>query len=95
VVNANMLAADAPGAAGRAFNVACGGRYTLLDLLARLKEILGSDIEPLHEAARAGDVRDSQASIEAAERALGYRVSIDFEEGLRKTVDWYRQQVVR
>jgi UDP-glucose 4-epimerase len=95
VVNANMLAADAPGAAGRAFNVACGGRYTLLDLLARLKEILGSDIEPIHEAARAGDVRDSQASIEAAERALGYRVSIDFEEGLRKTVDWYRQQVVR
>jgi UDP-glucose 4-epimerase len=95
VVNANILAADAPGAAGRAFNVACGGRYTLLDLLARLKEILASDIEPIHEAERAGDVRDSQASIEAAERALGYNVSIDFEEGLRQTVDWYRQQVVR
>ena len=93
VVNANLLAAEADGAAGRAFNVACGGRYTLLDLLARLKEIIGSDIEPIHEAARAGDVRGSQASIEAAEQALGYRVSVDFEEGLRKTVDWYRKQI--
>lgn len=90
VVNANLLAAEAKDAGGRAFNVACGGRYTLLDLLAKMKEILGSDIEPIHEAARAGDVRDSQASVEAAEQALGYRVSVDFEEGLRKTVDWYR-----
>ncbi|HXI93791.1 MAG TPA: SDR family oxidoreductase [Blastocatellia bacterium] len=93
VVNANLLAAEAEGVAGRAFNVACGGRYTLLDLLGKMKEILGSDIEPIHEAARAGDVRDSQASIEAARQAFGYRVSVDFEEGLRKTVDWYREQV--
>ncbi len=94
VVNANLLAAEADGAGGRAFNVACGGRYTLLDLLARLKEILGSNIEPIHEAARAGDVRDSQASIEAAERGLGYEVSVSFEEGLRRTVEWYRKQMV-
>jgi UDP-glucose 4-epimerase len=91
VVSANLLAAEAEGVAGQAFNVACGGRYTLLDLLAQVKEILGSDIEPIHEAARAGDVRDSQASIDAAEQALGYRVSVDFEEGLRKTVEWYRK----
>jgi UDP-N-acetylglucosamine/UDP-N-acetyl-alpha-D-glucosaminouronate 4-epimerase len=93
VVNANLLASEAEGIAGRAFNVACGGRYTLLELLARLKEILGSDIEPVHEAARAGDVRDSQASIEAAEQGFGYRVSVDFDEGVRRTVDWYRSQV--
>ena len=92
VVDANLLASEASGAAGQAFNVACGGRYTLLDLLARLKEILGSDIEPIHEASRAGDVRDSQASIEAAERALGYRVSVGFEEGLRRTAEWYQKQ---
>ncbi|MCI0487331.1 MAG: SDR family oxidoreductase [Blastocatellia bacterium] len=90
VVEANLLAAEAEAVAGRVFNVACGGRYTLLELLDRLKEIIGSDTEPLHEAARAGDVRDSQASIEAAERALGYRVMVDFDEGLRRTVDWYR-----
>jgi UDP-glucose 4-epimerase len=91
VVNANLLASEADGIGGRAFNVACGGRYTLLDLLARLKEILRSDINPVHEAARAGDVRDSQASIEAAEHGFGYRVSVDFDEGVRRTVDWYRQ----
>jgi UDP-glucose 4-epimerase len=93
VVNANLLAAEAEGVAGWAFNVACGGRYTLLDLLGKMKEILGSDIEPIHEATRAGDVRDSQASIDAAQQAFGYKVSVDFEEGLRKTVEWYREQV--
>lgn len=90
VVEANLLAAEAEGVAGRAFNIACGGRYTLLDLLAKLKLILASDIEPVHEPPRAGDVRDSQASIEAAERALGYRVSVGFDEGLRRSVEWYR-----
>lgn len=89
VVEANLLAASASGVAGRAFNVACGGRYTLLELLDKLKEIIGSDLAPLHEAARAGDVRDSQASIEAAENALGYRVMVGFDEGLRRTVDSY------
>jgi UDP-glucose 4-epimerase len=93
VVEANLLASEAEGAAGQAFNIACGGRYTLLDLLARLKTILASDIEPVHEAGRAGDVRDSQASIEAAQRALGYRVSVEFDEGLRRTAEWYRAQV--
>jgi UDP-glucose 4-epimerase len=90
VVEANLLASEAEGASGKAFNVACGGRYSLLDLLGKIKEILGSDIEPIHEAARAGDVRDSQASIEAAAKSLGYRVTVDFEEGLRRTVAWYK-----
>ena len=92
VVEANLLASEAEGASGKAFNVACGGRYSLLDLLGKIKEILGSDIEPIHEAARAGDVRDSQASIEAAEKSLGYRVTVDFDEGLRRTVAWYQTQ---
>jgi UDP-glucose 4-epimerase len=78
--------------AGRAFNVACGGRYTLLDLLGRLKEITGSAIEPIHEEARPGDVRDSQASIDAAAQAFGYRIKVDFDEGLRRTVAWYQAQ---
>jgi UDP-glucose 4-epimerase len=88
VVEANLLAAETDGVAGRVFNVACGGRFTLLELLAKLKEIIGSDVEPAHEAPRAGDVRDSQASIEAAKQALGYHVSLDFDEGLRRTVEW-------
>ena len=93
VVNANLLAAEAEGAVGQVFNVACGGRYTLLDLLGKLKGILRSDIEPVHEAARAGDVRDSQASIAKLSQGLGYEVLVDFEEGLRRTVEWYRDQL--
>jgi UDP-glucose 4-epimerase len=92
VVEANLLASQAEGIAGRAFNVACGGRYTLLDLLARLNEIASTKVEPVHEAARAGDVRDSQASVDAAQQAFGYRVVVDFEEGLRRTVSWYRNR---
>jgi UDP-glucose 4-epimerase len=92
VVEANLRAAEAEGIAGRAFNVACGGRYSLLDLLDRMKAILQSDVNPIHEAPRAGDVRDSQASIEAAEQGFGYRVVVDFDEGLRRTVEWYRTQ---
>jgi UDP-glucose 4-epimerase len=92
VVNANLLAAEAEGVSGEAFNVACGGRYTLLDLLGKFKQIIRSDIEPIHEDARAGDVRDSQASIEKASQGLGYQVSAGFEEGLRRTVEWYRAQ---
>ena len=90
VVEANLRASEATGVAGRAFNVACGGRYTLLDLLAKMKEFLGTTMEPVHEEARAGDVRDSQASIEAACKAFGYRIFVDFDEGLRRTVEWYR-----
>ena len=90
VVNANLLASESDNIAGQAFNVACGGRYTLFDLLARTKEILGTDVQPVHEAARAGDVRDSQASIEAAQKTFGYRVTVDFAEGLKKTIEWYR-----
>lgn len=89
VVEANLLASEAEGVAGRAFNVACGGRYSLLELLERLKQIIGSDVEPVHEAARAGDVRDSQAAIEAARRAFGYKVAVDFDEGLKRTVEWF------
>ena len=92
VVEANLLASEADGIAGQAFNVACGGRYSLLDLLGKLNQIIGSDIAPIHEPSRTGDIRDSQASIEAAERAFSYGVKVGFDEGLRRTVEWYRQQ---
>jgi UDP-glucose 4-epimerase len=91
-VEANLLAAEARGVAGRAFNIACGSRYTLLELLDRLEEIIGCRLEPLHEAPRPGDIRHSQASIEAAQAALGYRVKVDFEQGLRRTVEWYKEK---
>jgi UDP-glucose 4-epimerase len=89
VVHANLLAATAPGVTGRVFNVACGQRHTLLDLIAVLNELLGTHITPLHTAPRPGDVRHSLADITAAQEALGYRVEADFKQGLRRTVKWY------
>jgi UDP-glucose 4-epimerase len=76
--------------AGRAFNIACGGRYTLLELLAKLRAIIGSNIEPIHEPERAGDIRDSQAAIDRAKASFGYKVSVGFEEGLARTVEWFK-----
>src|SRR5262249_20092714 len=87
VVEANLSASEAEGVSGEAFNVACGGRYSLLELLAMLRDILGTKIDAVHEPERAGDVRDSQASIDAARRGFGYAVKISFEEGLRRTVE--------
>lgn len=90
VVQANLLAATAPGVAGRVFNVACGQRHTLLDLIAVLNGILGTQIKPVHTAPRVGDVRHSLADVTAAQEALGYRTEADLPQGLRRTVAWYR-----
>ena len=89
VVQANLLAATAPDVAGQVFNVACGERYTLLDLIAILSDILGIAVAPAHTAPRPGDVRHSVADVTAAREALGYRVKEDFEQGLRRTVAWF------
>ena len=93
VVHANLLAATAPGVAGRVFNVACGQRCTLLDLIAALNETLGTHVMPVHAAPRPGDVRHSLADVTAAQETLGYRTEVDLREGLRRTVAWYRQSL--
>jgi UDP-glucose 4-epimerase len=91
VVHANLLATTAPGVAGRVFNIACGQRYTLLDLIAILNEIMDAHVTPVHTDPRSGDVRHSLADVTAAQEALGYRADVDFGEGLRRTVGWYRE----
>jgi UDP-glucose 4-epimerase len=70
-------------------NIACGERYTLLDLVGAINRILGTEIEPQHAEPRSGDVLHSQASIERARQRLGYDPQVDFEEGLRRTVAWF------
>jgi len=93
VVQANLLAAVAPReAVGRVFNIACGQRFTLLDLVAALRDILDIDVEPIHAAPRPGDVRHSLADISAAQETLGYNPTVSFHEGLRRTVAWYRRK---
>jgi UDP-glucose 4-epimerase len=90
VVRGNLLAADVADAAGQTFNVACGKQLSLLDLIAAINRVLGTDLAPIFEPPRTGDVRDSLADISAARRVLGYEPAVDFEEGLRRSIDYYR-----
>jgi nucleoside-diphosphate-sugar epimerase len=92
VVQANMLAIDAAGVAGEAFNIACGENVSLQTVLQLLTELSGQPVDPEYHAPRAGDVRHSLADIAKAERMLGYRPAVPFREGLRQTLDYYRQR---
>jgi UDP-glucose 4-epimerase len=89
VVDGVLRSAETPGVGGEVFNIATGGRVSLNELLATLKKIVGSDVEPIYQEGRTGDVRDSQADISKAERMLGYRPTATFEDGLRQTVAWF------
>jgi UDP-glucose 4-epimerase len=90
-VDANILAADAPGAAGEAFNVACGERVSLNEVVARLGALAGVGVEAVHTDPRPGDVRHSLADISKARELLGYEPAVDFEEGLRRTYAYYEE----
>jgi UDP-glucose 4-epimerase len=90
VVEANLLAMSAGSeVAGRAYNVACGERISLNDLVANIGRVLGRTIEPRYEAGRPGDVRHSMADSSKAEQEFGYRVVVPFQEGLTRTVQHY------
>jgi UDP-glucose 4-epimerase len=89
VVSANLLACKAEGAAGQMCNVACGESYTLNQLFQELQDIMGTNIEPIYEPPRIGDVKDSLANINKARSKLGFEVLVDFKEGLNKTVEWF------
>jgi UDP-glucose 4-epimerase len=93
VVEANIAACDAPPTAGgRSYNVALGGRISVLDLCQRIAGLLGATVPPVHEEARSGDVRHSQAAVDLAREHLGYVGSVDLDEGLKRTVAWYVAQ---
>jgi UDP-glucose 4-epimerase len=92
VVDANLAAARGPGGSGEAVNIACGERYSLLDLLKALGDIVGTTADPELKPPRVGDVLHSQASIEKAERLFGFRPARGFQEGLRRTVEYFRGQ---
>ncbi len=91
VVHANLLAADAPDAAGRTINAADGRSIDLLKLLDLLNRLLGMSVEPEFAPPRVGDVRESLADITLARELLGYEPQVDFEEGLRRSIDYYRR----
>ncbi len=92
VVHANLLAAEGPAEklSGQMMNTATGTRITLNQTFELLKELTGYRGEAAYAAARAGDIKDSLADISLAEELLGYAPVVDFREGLRRTVEWYR-----
>jgi UDP-glucose 4-epimerase len=91
VVHGNLLAADAEKVAGRVFNVANGKQTSLIELLGVLNELLGTDIEPTFAPPRPGDVRESLADITQARTHLQYEPLVDFNEGLRRSIEYYKQ----
>jgi UDP-glucose 4-epimerase len=91
VVEANLLACEAPNVAGEFFNVACGERYSLLDLLSIISDITGMPAEAQHEPPRAGDVTHSLADISKIHRAMHFEPKVNFREGLEKTVAHFAQ----
>jgi nucleoside-diphosphate-sugar epimerase len=94
VVDGVLRACTAEGASGEVINVATAGRISLNTLFKTVRELLGSKVEPIYADPRPGDVKDSQADISKAKRLLGYQPSVSFEDGLEKTVAWYKSSQV-
>jgi nucleoside-diphosphate-sugar epimerase len=90
VVYGNLLAAEAKEAPGKVMNLACGGQLTLNQLLVLLRQITGSDAEAAYADPRPGDVLHSWADVTLSEQVLSYEIQVPLEEGLRKTVDYFR-----
>lgn len=94
VIQANLLACTAPAdnVAGKVFNIATGARSTLNETVEILKKLTAYSGRAIHEPERAGDIKHSLADISRAQNALGYKPSVNFEEGLKRTVNWYRSR---
>jgi len=90
VVLANWLAIQTPSGKGEVFNVACGKRTTVNQLADLINEITGTNYEPVHTEPRRGDVRHSYADITRAKKALGYEPRTGLKEGLRKTIEYFK-----
>ena len=90
VVDGVLRACEATGASGQVINVATGGRISLNELFNEMKKIVGATVTPEYVEPRQGDVRDSQADIHKAKDILGYKPIVSFEEGLERTIEWYR-----
>jgi nucleoside-diphosphate-sugar epimerase len=94
VVDGVLRACTAAGAGGEIINVATGGRISLNTLFKTIRDLVTARVEPIYAPPRPGDVKDSQADISKARRVLGYEPIVNFEEGLARTVAWYRDSHV-
>ena len=91
IVDETLRACEAPGASGLVFNGGTGARITLNQVLKLLEQISGKIIKPKYDAPRNGDIRDSQADVSLARSVLGYTPQVLFEEGLKRTWEWYKK----
>jgi nucleoside-diphosphate-sugar epimerase len=91
VVQANLLACEAPAASGRVINIGTGARTSLNQTLQLLREISGQDLPAKYEAPRDGDIRDSQADVTLSRELLKYESTVDFATGMRRTFEWYKE----
>ena len=90
-VSANILATTSEFAPGKYYNIACGGQFTLNQLLDNLRKIIGVDVKANYDEPRQGDIKHSFADISRAEKDLSYKTEVDFIEGLKRTVDWFKK----
>jgi UDP-glucose 4-epimerase len=97
VVSANLLACTAPAekVAGKVFNIAAGKNFSVNALYGLLQDLTGFRRGAVYAPPRSGDVRDSLADITLAGKAMGYKTLVEFEEGLRRTVEWYKREFAR
>jgi nucleoside-diphosphate-sugar epimerase len=94
VVEANLLAARAKKAKGEVVNIACGKRITINAIIELVNELVGKDIKPTYAAPRPGDVKHSLAGIGLAKKVIGYKPVVDFRSGLKKAIQWYRENLL-
>ena len=94
VVEANIRAAEVTEVEKRIFNIACGQRITVMELVEWINRILGKDIKPVFDPPRPGDIKHSYADISLAQKYLDYQPKVNFEAGLRATIKWYQQRGV-
>jgi len=94
VVEANLLAARTEQTAGEVINIACGQRVTVNEIIHMINEFVGKKVKPIYTDPRPGDVKHSLADISLAEKLIGYKPKVSFQEGLRLAIDWYRDNLL-
>jgi nucleoside-diphosphate-sugar epimerase len=94
VVEANLLAAGVKKTEGQVVNIACGEAITVNAIIKMINEITGKSVRPVYAPTRKGDVKHSLADITAAKKLLGFQPVVSFKDGLRKAIDWYRENLL-
>ena len=89
-----MLAARAEHTAGQAVNIACGQAVTVNQVIEMINNAVGKNVEPIYDAPRPGDVKHSLADISLAEEVIGYKPVVQFEQGLKLAIEWYRENLL-